>query len=83
MLLEALVDLFKLFLSLGLVFLEVVLVLEVAPKLQLRSVRGKELVGHLNALAEVWLLVHLLQLVRVGVHQELVGVHVLRHADAR
>ena len=82
MLFEIFVDFFKLFLGLGLILGEIVLLLELVPKFKFANEVREHFVGGLESLVQVWICVDTLHFVPVGVNQELILVNVLWHADA-
>lgn len=82
MLLQALINLLKFLLSLCLVSPEIVLLLQFVPDFKLVNKVCEETIDLFHSVSEVWLLVHILDLVAGDVHEELVGVNVLRHGQA-
>ena len=82
MLLEALIDFLEFLLSLRLVGPEIILLLEFVPDLKFVHKVCEETIDLLHPVSQVWLLVNFLDLVTSDVHQELVGVNVLRHSEA-
>lgn len=79
MLFQALINLLKLLLCLRLIGPEIILLLQFVPYFKLVNKVCEEAINLFQSLSEVWLLIHILDLVTVDVHEELVGVNVLRH----
>ena len=80
-LLERVVNLFQLFLGLGLVLFEVVLLLELGPQFDLVHEVSKNVGCQLQALAYSFSLVGLLQIMFVLLDEESVRINILRQAD--
>ena len=79
-LLEALIDFFKLFLSLSLVGSEIILLLQFVPYLQLINKICEETIHLIEPSGQVGLLKNILNLVSRNVDQELVSVDILRQS---